>query len=71
MAKGLQKRESLIDKGPAAEAATRPAAGRTNGAPTRTLEKGLLLFSLFDAGCPEWSFRRLRERATCLRARQV
>lgn len=33
------------------------------GAPTRTLEKGLFLLSLFDAEHPEWSLRKLRERA--------
>jgi len=34
---------------------------RTNGAPTRTLEKGLLLLGLFDVEKPEWSLRELRE----------
>ena len=33
------------------------------GAPTRTLEKGLFLLSLFDAEHPDWSLRELRERA--------
>jgi IclR family transcriptional regulator, KDG regulon repressor len=32
-------------------------------APTRTLEKGLLLLGLFDVDHPEWSLRELRERA--------
>jgi DNA-binding IclR family transcriptional regulator len=33
------------------------------GAPTRTLEKGLLLLGLFDAEHPEWALKDLRERA--------
>ena len=38
------------------------------GAPTRTLEKGLFLLSLFDAEHPEWSLRELRERANLPKA---
>ncbi len=34
-----------------------------SGAPTRTLEKGLLLLGLFDVDHPEWTPRELRERA--------
>jgi DNA-binding IclR family transcriptional regulator len=34
-----------------------------NGAPTRTLEKGLFLLSLFDVDHPEWTLKELRERA--------
>ncbi len=33
------------------------------GAPTKTLEKGLFLLSLFDHDHPEWTLRELRERA--------
>jgi DNA-binding IclR family transcriptional regulator len=36
---------------------------RTNSAPTRTLEKGLLLLGLFDTDHPEWTLKELRERA--------
>jgi DNA-binding IclR family transcriptional regulator len=39
-----------------------------NGAPTRTLEKGLFLLGLFDAEHPEWSLRELRERAGLAKA---
>lgn len=35
----------------------------TNAAPTRTLEKGLFLLSLFDVNHPEWSLKELRECA--------
>lgn len=50
-----------------ATAAT-PAAGATNGAPARTLDKGLFLLSLFDAEHPEWTLRQLRERADLSKA---
>lgn len=33
------------------------------GAPTKTLEKGLFLLGLFDHDHPEWTLRELRERA--------
>ena len=33
------------------------------GAPTKTLEKGLFLLALFDHDHPEWALRELRERA--------
>ena len=33
------------------------------GAPTKTLEKGLSLLGLFDHDHPEWTLRELRERA--------
>jgi IclR family transcriptional regulator, KDG regulon repressor len=33
------------------------------GAPTKTLEKGLYLLGLFDVDHPEWSLRELREHA--------
>ena len=33
------------------------------GAPTKTLEKGLFLLALFDHDHPEWTLRELRERA--------
>lgn len=33
------------------------------GAPTKTLEKGLFLLGLFDHEHPEWSLRELREQA--------
>jgi DNA-binding IclR family transcriptional regulator len=39
-----------------------PAAEASNGAPTRTLEKGLVLLGLFDVDNPEWTLRQLRER---------
>jgi IclR family KDG regulon transcriptional repressor len=35
----------------------------TDGPPTRTLEKGLFLLSLFDADHREWALKDLRERA--------
>ena len=34
-----------------------------SGPPTRTLEKGLFLLSLFDVSSPQWTLRELRERA--------
>lgn len=39
------------------------AEGISYGGPTRTLEKGLFLLSLFDVGHPEWSLKGLQERA--------
>lgn len=33
----------------------------SSGVPSRTLEKGLLLLSLFDVDHPEWTLRELRE----------
>jgi DNA-binding IclR family transcriptional regulator len=41
---------------------------RVSGAPTRTLEKGLFLLSLFDVEHPEWTLRELRERADISKA---
>ena len=38
-------------------------ADAADGPPTRTLEKGLLLLSLFDAEHREWTLKDLRERA--------
>jgi DNA-binding IclR family transcriptional regulator len=35
----------------------------SQGAPTKTLEKGLFLLGLFDHDHPEWTLRELRERA--------
>ena len=34
-----------------------------NGAPTRTLEKGLFLLGPFDVNHPEWTLKELREHA--------
>lgn len=39
------------------------AAEPASAAPTRTLEKGLFLLSLFDVNHPEWTLKELREYA--------
>ena len=50
------------------EKAAEMATGVPASAPTRTLEKGLFLLSLFDMDHPEWSLRELRERADLSKA---
>ena len=45
------------------EGGTQTPSARTAGTPNRTLEKGLLLLSLFDMDHPNWSLRELRERS--------
>ena len=45
------------------DSASKTATLVSGAAPTRTLEKGLFILSLFDAEHPEWSLRELRERA--------
>ena len=42
---------------------TAASADIAQGAPTKTLEKGLFLLGLFDHDRPEWTLRELRERA--------
>ena len=36
-------------------------AGESPGSPSRTLEKGLLVLSLFGVECPEWTLKEIRE----------
>lgn len=45
------------------DAATEAASDGAQPAPTKTLEKGLLLLGLFDHDHPDWTLRELRERA--------
>jgi DNA-binding IclR family transcriptional regulator len=45
------------------ESITETSMDIAQGAPTKTLEKGLFLLGIFDHDHPEWTLRELRERA--------
>jgi DNA-binding IclR family transcriptional regulator len=53
-----------MEKTPSPKSARRQRAkSLSSDSPTGTLEKGLLLLGLFDAGHPEWSIKEIGERA--------